>query len=225
MTTQSEVSSMTPHLLIFVVTLLLAAASSAPAVHAGQAAPTAEQRVTALKQSLQESQTRLKQYEWIETTIISLKGEEKARKQQRCYYGADGKVQKIPIGDAAPKAQPESAGGRRGGRVKAQIIENKKDDMKEYMERAASLIHQYVPPAPAQIQKVKDAGHVAVTPGGQGLIRVELTDYLQAGDKMAIDINSAANSLAALSLSTYLDKVEDTVSLDVRYRAPADGKN
>ena len=58
----------------------------------GQAAPSPDQIVASLKQNLAESQKRLRQYEWIETTAISLKGEEKSRKQQRVYYGADGKL-------------------------------------------------------------------------------------------------------------------------------------
>ena len=45
-----------------------------------QAPPTPDQMVAALKQNLAESQKRLRQYEWIETTAISLKGEEKSRK-------------------------------------------------------------------------------------------------------------------------------------------------
>jgi hypothetical protein len=47
---------------------------------ARQSAPTPEQRVAAFKQSLQDSQARLRKYEWVQTTIISLKGEEKNRK-------------------------------------------------------------------------------------------------------------------------------------------------
>jgi hypothetical protein len=50
--------------------------------------------VGALKATLAASQATLRQYEWIETTVVSLKGEEKSRKQQRCYYGADGTLQK-----------------------------------------------------------------------------------------------------------------------------------
>ena len=66
-----------------------------------QAPPTPDQMVAALKQNLAESQKRLRQYEWVETTSISLKGEEKSRKQQRVYYGADGKLTKVPIGEPA----------------------------------------------------------------------------------------------------------------------------
>lgn len=190
---------------------------------AAQTPPTPDQRVAALKQSLAESQKRLRQYEWLETTIISLKGEEKTRKQQRCYYGADGKLQKLPVG-GAPQAQPApQGGGRRGGRLKEAIVENKKSDMQEYMERAAALIHQYVPPNPASIQKVKDAGKLVVAPLDQGRVRLELGDYLLAGDKLTVDINGATNSLAALTVSSYLDERDDVVALDVKFGSLADG--
>lgn len=192
-------------------------------VSASQDPLTPDQRVAALKQSLADSQARLRKYEWIETTIISLKGEEKARTQKRCYYGADGKLQKVAIGEApAPKAAP-SAGRRGGGKLKAKIVENKKSDMQEYMERASTLIHQYVPPAPAQVQKVKDAGRLKITPLDQGRVGVALAEYLQAGDRLTVVLNAAANTLASLSVATYLDKPEDIVALDVRFGALADG--
>jgi hypothetical protein len=137
------------------------------AIEIQQAGPSPQERVAALKQSMQESQIKLRQYEWIETTIISLKGEEKARTQKRCYYGADGNLQKVPIGTPAPAQQPP-AGGRRG-RVKAKVVENKKDEMKDYMERAAALVQQYVPPQPADIQRAKDTGKVTANPASAGL--------------------------------------------------------
>src|SRR5688572_28767353 len=97
----------------------LATALSAGA-GAAQAPATPDQMVAGLKKNLEESQKRLRQYEWIETTIISLKGEEKSRKQQRAYYGADGKLTKVPIGEPQPEAA-QSGGGRRGGRLKQKI--------------------------------------------------------------------------------------------------------
>jgi hypothetical protein len=189
---------------------------------ARQGGATPDERVAALKQSLQENQARLRSYEWIETTIVSLKGEEKARKQQRCYYGADGKVQKLPIGDAPEPQASQGGGGRRGGRLKQKIVESKKSDMQDYMERAANLIHLYVPPSPAQIQSAKDAGKVALRPSGQQ-IRLEFGDYVQPGDLMAIDLDAAANRLLALSVSTYLGERDDAVNLDVRFATLTDG--
>ena len=78
-------------------------------------AATPDQMVAALKQNLAESQKRLRQYEWIETTAISLKGEEKSRKQQRVYYGADGKLTKLPIGEPQPQAAQGGGRGAAGG--------------------------------------------------------------------------------------------------------------
>jgi hypothetical protein len=199
------------------VSLLTAAPS------ARQNPQTPDQRVAALKKNLADGQAALRKYEWVETTVLSLKGEEKSRKQMRCYYGADGKLQKTAL-DAAPAPAPAPApSGGRGGRVKGKVVANKKDEMKDYMEKAAALIHKYVPPAPEKIQKVKDAKKLAVTPVDPSKVRLELSDYLQSGDKLTITVNAATNTLAGLSVATYLDKPADTVTLDVQFGALSDG--
>jgi len=207
---------------LVVAAVALGASLAARSVEAQQAGPTPQERVAALKQSMQESQTKLRQYEWTETTIISLKGEEKARTQKRCSYGADGKLQKVPIDSPAPAQQSPGGGGRRG-RVKAKVVENKKDDMKEYMERAASLVQQYVPPQPADIQRAKDAGKVTAKPAGAGLVRLEFPDYLKPGDRLSIDVDGAANQLRGLTVASYLDQAEDAVALAVQLGTLADG--
>jgi hypothetical protein len=208
------------------MTAIVAAAIGASAVLverpvAQQSSPTPEQRVAALKQSLQDSQARLRKYEWIETTVISLKGEEKNRKQQRCYYGADGKLQKLAIGGAPA----EASGGRRGrgGRVKQQVVENKKEDMQEYMERAASLVHHYVPPNPDDIAKAQKSGKFAVRPDQSGRARLEFTDYIKPGDLLTIDVDAAANRLLGLNVASYLDTPADAVALGVEFGTLADG--
>jgi hypothetical protein len=152
-----------------------------------------------------------------------LKGEEKARKQQRCYYGADGKLQKVPLDGAAPAAKPAEPeqSGRRGGRVKQAVIENKKDDMKDYMEQATALIQKYVPPDPEDIQRAKAKAKVESPAPGQA--RVTFADYLQPGDRMTVNVDAAANRPLSISVATYLQKKEDTVTLDVKFSALPDG--
>ncbi len=182
-----------------------------------QAPPNAEQTVAALKQNLAESQKRLRQYEWIETTVISLNGEEKSRKQQRVYYGADGKLTKLPVGEPA-----QAEGGRSRG-LKKSITDNKKEEMKDYMERAATLIHSYVPPSPALIQQAKDKGNMAVSPQPDGKTRVEFKNFVQPSDLLTIGVDPKAGLLTALSVATYLDKPEDAVTLNVRFATLTDG--
>src|ERR1039458_6178715 len=100
--------------------------------------PSVPERVAALKASLAASQIILRQYEWIETTVVSLKGDEKSRKQERCYYGADGGIQKVEV-SASP--EPEKKRGLRG-----KIIAKKKEELTDYMKNAVSLVKTYVPP-------------------------------------------------------------------------------
>jgi hypothetical protein len=178
-----------------------------------------DELVAALKQNLAESQKRIRQYEWIETTSISLKGEEKSRKQQRVYYGADGKLTKVPIGDA--QAAQGDAGRSRG--LKHRAAEGKKEEIQAYMEKAANLIHQYVPPDPAQIQKAKDAGNMALRPQPDGKMRVEFQNYVQPSDLLGIDVDAKAALLSGLSVATYVEKKEDPVTLNVRFGSLADG--
>jgi hypothetical protein len=182
-------------------------------------------RVAAFKQSMQEGLARIRQYEWVETTIISLKGEEKARKQNRAFYGADGKVQKVPIGGAPPATEDNKGGGRRrgGGRVKEKIVENKKEDIQEYMEEAVKLIHSYVPPNAAQIQAAKDAGHVTVSPPANGRVHIEITQYVKPGDSLSVDLDAAANRLVGLTVKSYLDKPDEPITLAADMKALPDG--
>ena len=99
--------------------------------------------VAAVKDSLKQSAASLKRYEWIETTIVKLKGKEKSRQQKRCYYGAEGKVQKVAIGE--PAAEAKKPRGRRGRR-RGKVAEKKKAELSGYMKRAVSTVKMYVPP-------------------------------------------------------------------------------
>jgi len=173
---------------------------------------------------MQQGLALARKYEWIETTTISLKGEEKARKQNRCYYGEDGKVQKVSLDQPEQQAQPQGGGrGRRGGRAKEKIVEKKKDEMKDYMAKASALVHQYVPPNPQQIQAAKDAGRIAVTPQESGKARIAISQYLKPGDSLTIDMDPAAKTIVGLGVSSYLDTKEDVVTLAVQMNALPDG--
>jgi hypothetical protein len=174
-----------------------------------------QDKAAALKQSLAENQKRLRQYQWIETTIVSLKGEEKSRIQKSCYYGADGKVQKQQI--SAPPQQ-ESKGG-----LKGRIIEKKKQEMTDYMKQAVELVHQYVPPNPQAIQSAKDAGKLSMSPAGSNAMRLEFKDFVKPGDSLSINIALPGNSIQGVKVATYLESQKDAITLDARFSALDDG--
>jgi len=190
---------------------------------AAQAPPSPDQLVAKLKQNLADGAKKLRQYEWVETTVISLKGEEKARKQNRAYYGADGKLTKVPIGAPPAKAESQGGGGGRSGRLKERVVENKKDEMQEYMQKAVALVHKYVPPSPELIQKAKDGKKLTVQPPQNGRVRVEFKDFVLPGDLMNIDVDAKALLLAGVNIATYLEKKDDAVTLDVIFGKLTDG--
>lgn len=186
-----------------------------------QGAPTKQDQVAALQKSLKESAAKIRNYEWVETTTLSMKGEEKSKTQKRCYYGADGKVQKTPIGSPAPA--PAASGGGRGGRLKGKVVENKKEDIQEYMKKAAALVQQYVPPNPDVIQRAKVNNRIKVTQPAPGKVHVDIADYYQPGDHLVVDLDAAAGRLLGMNVASYLDKPEDTVTLAVQMAALSDG--
>lgn len=179
--------------------------------------PDAQQRVAALKQSLAQDKQSIRHYEWIETTVISLKGEEKSRQQKQCYYGAEGSLQKVEMSEPPPPQEK-----KRG--LRGRVVEKKKAEMSDYMKQAVALVKSYVPPDPAQVQKVKDAGKVSIdAPGGGKGARVNLRDYAKPGDLLAVEVDPASNRVMGLTVATYLEDAKDAVTLDVRFGSLEDG--
>ena len=177
--------------------------------------PSVPERVAALKASLEGSQVVLRQYEWIETTVVSLKGEEKSRKQERCYYGADGGLQKVEVNESEAAKKP----GLRG-----RIAEHKKEELTDYMKRAVGLVKTYVPPRPAMLQAAKDAGKVSIEllePGKRA--RLNFRDYEKPGDNLGVEVDLTNNRALGVKVATYLDEPKDAVTLDIRMGQLNDG--
>lgn len=193
---------------------LLAQAQSAPSAPQAQATP--QQRAAAIKQQLQASQTKLRAYEWIETTVVSKDGEQTSRTQKRCYYGADGKLQKVVLEQTASKPH--------GGPLMRALAEEKKKEMTEYMQRAAELIHAYVPPVPSLLQRAVDSGKLAVQmiePGRRA--RLKFADYLKPGDSLGVEIDMATNRPLGISVASYLDTRDEPIALGVTMSTLKDG--
>ena len=189
------------------------------------AAQAPEDRSAAIKEALARNQAALRQYTWIETTTISLKGEVKKQEKKQCVYGADGKVQKTPLpGQAAPQQQEKKGGGgRRGGRLKETIVENKVEDLKDYMEKAAALVHQYVPPDPQKIQEAQKAGNVAVQPAG-GVTTLNVKSYLKSGDSLMLGFDPTAKAMRSYAVQSYVEKPkDDDLTLNVKFNSLPDG--
>jgi hypothetical protein len=177
----------------------------------------AQDKLAALKDSLAKNMQSLQQYQWVETTIVSVKGEEKSRVQKQCQYGPDGKVQRQEI-----SATPENKGphGMRG-----KVVANKKEEMSDYMQRAISLVRQYVPPRAQALQNAKLAGNVNLDNAGANAVTVDFRDYLQSGDQFSIEIDTATKAIQKLNVVSNMDMdtQKDPVTLNTTFGALPDG--
>ena len=178
-----------------------------------------QQKVAALKESVAHNQQALRQYSWIEKTQLSLKGEVKNTKIEACRYGPDGKVQKTQLSDPPPEQKK-----KRG--LRGKVVEKKVGEMKDYMERAVSLIGHYVPPSPDKLKAVVAAGGTSLSQAGPDAIQLQFKNYVKSGDAVTFTVDKAAKAIRQLSVNTYLDEQDkDAISLTVNFLTLPDGTN
>jgi len=208
----ADVSNLAPgkRVMIFAV---LASVCTAPALPQNA---ELQQKLAAAKQAAAENKQKLLQYQWVETTQLALKGDEKPPTQNACRYGPDGQVQKTPMGSPPP---PPS-----GGRMKQKIVAKKKEEMKDYMQDVKSVLAMYVPPDPQRMQQAYQAGNVALDPA-PGAMNLVFTNYAQPGDKMTLTMDTAAKKITTLTVDTYMGEEKDKVSLQVHMGSLPDGTN
>ena len=175
-----------------------------------------QDKVAALKQSLAANQKQLRQYRWVETTVVSMKGEEKSRVQKQCFYGPDGKIQKQQL--SAPPPQEPAAGG-----LKGKAIAKKKEEITATMSQAVALVQSYVPPDSQRIQASQAAGNLAINPIGPDSVRLDLRNYLKSGDTLSLGLDTTRNALQTISVKSYLASEKDAVSLEVTFARLRDG--
>src|SRR5262245_14554432 len=167
-------------------------------------APSVAEGVATLQQLLQESLDRLRPYEWTETTVVRLKGDEKARRLSRCYYRIDGKIERSVVSLAKPQ--------------------KKKEELSDYIERAITLVRYYVPPDLGEVQRIHNLGRVsvqAVEPGKR--ISLEFHEYRFKGDRLHVEVDLVNNRLAGLHVFSILGEKQDPVTLEVRFDTHTDG--
>lgn len=196
--------------------LLVGALLAATAEPALAENPDVEGRVEAVRQSVIESKEKLKTYEWIETTVVSQKGDQKARFQNRVYYGADGAIQKVPITEEKKEGRKRGPGSR--------IAKKKKQDLTGYMQKAVDSVKLYVPPDPARMQASWRAGKVSfnlVEPGKR--VRLDFRDYHKSGDVLGIEVDVVNNRILRLTVNSYIESPKDAVALSAEFRTLNDG--
>ena len=175
-----------------------------------------EQHLAALKNSMIASQRDLRTYQWVETTQVYVNGQAKSWKEQSCYYGAGGSLQKLPVASSPP---PPRKFGFRG-----MIEESKIEQMTETMRLAVELVKSYVPPNQALLEASARAGNVSIDMLQPGqIVRLNFKNYRLPGDLFSITMNIQTNKLLAMSVSSYIGDPSQPVQMESQMRTLVDG--
>jgi len=175
-----------------------------------------KETIDMIKKNLTDSKANLVNYEWLETTTTSLKGEQKSVKQNQCYYSVDGKLTKVETGGGT---QEKAKGGIRG-----RVIANKKEDMADYIKACIDKVQTYLPPDAAKLQQIYGAGKTSIQvlePGKK--FKLSFPDYNVKGDILSISVDKANQKLMALEVNTYVDNPKEKVVFNVAYSDLPDG--
>ena len=110
------------------------------------------------------------------------------------------------------------------GKIAKKAAANKKEELTDYMNSAAALVHGYIPPDPTRIQQAVAAGKVAVNMLQPGrLVRLDIRDYLKPGDVLGVEVELPTNRLVRMTVATYVDTPKDAVTLNVGMGVLPDG--
>jgi hypothetical protein len=175
-----------------------------------------QENIAIIKKNLTDSKEAMKKYEWIETTTVYVKGEQKSVKQKQCYYALDGKLTKVETGGSTAAKTP---GGMRG-----KVAANKKADMSDYAKKAVAKVQTYLPPDPAKLQKLYNDGKVGIQvlePNKK--FKLTFPGYNEAGDALVISLNKTDQKLMALDVSTSVDDPKEKVAFNVTFSDLPDG--
>jgi hypothetical protein len=200
------------------VRLMVVAVCLVSAVVSAQV-PSPEQsaaRVAAIKQWIVKSKADLKNYQWMETTVVSYKGEVKSTKINNCYYDVNGTLVKMPVSETAASAPTFG--------IRGAIARDKKKELTGDMQKAVALVKSYMPPDQAKIEASKAAGKMSMDflPGGQN-IRLNFHDYDKPGDNFSFSMDPNTNRLLGLGVATYVDDPKNAVALAVTLGVLPDG--
>ncbi len=175
-----------------VASLLIAAPLAAPL-----AAQAPQQQVAEFRQMLAANQAKRRMFTWLETTHVAYQGVIKVTKVTDCQYSGPS-PKPVCTEISLQQAPPPSGFFRR------KIAEKKEGEMKAYMDTVRTLLAEYVPIAPALVEKAYQSGNVAISMDpSNGTKKLVISSYRMPNDNLTVVFNAATKQLVSASIATY----------------------
>jgi hypothetical protein len=156
-----------------------------------------------------ENAKRLHQYTYKQRTEVLYKGEDKIVRLNAVRFGPDGQRQATLI---------SQTGGEEATGLGHRIVNKKRAEVKEYVDRLSALIENYLPPDPEKLRKALTTAEIV--PAGSALT-LTMKGYLKSGDSLALFVDTATRKVKRVDLKTALDK--DSISVTAEMASIPDG--
>jgi hypothetical protein len=173
--------------------------------------------VSAVRAEVSRSAVALRQYTWTEHTEVLVKGDVKSSSTVICRYDGSGALTKTPVGADNDREKSKA--------VSRRPMVRKQADMQDYIERAISRIHTYVPPKPQQIDHLLQNGSASMGPSSTGKSEVRFTHYFEDGDSLVFTYDSVSKGLLRVSIASTLGSPKDPVTMEATFETLPDGVN
>jgi len=183
---------------------------------AQNADPAVMTEALAVREGIVQSLAALKQYTWTEQTEVLVKGKLKSTASAQCRYNGFGELTKTPAG-AGANDDPNALSKRPMVRKKAEI--------EDYIERAVSLVHSYLPPKPDRIQYLLGHGGVKLEQAEAGRFDLVFRKYLRDEDSLTFSYDPASKRLVKIVVNSNLGNVKDPVKMEAVFETLPDGVN
>ena len=182
------------------------------------------QQIQQMQEANAKNEQQLHEYQWIETTTLTLHDEPRPPKRSICKYGPDGKVQKTPLG------QQEASTGRqgggfpgRGGLVRGLVVKHKKEEAQKELAQVRAVTEMYFPVDRAKLKQALQSGQVHFVTGDSDEETIVIDNYAKKGDEVKLTLNHSTMQMERVSIKSYLDKPKDALTAEVQFSALPDG--
>lgn len=200
-----------------VTSLLLCGLAALQGAAAQGVDPRLLNEVVAVKVALATDQAALRQYTWTEHTEVLIKGDVKSSTFAMCRYDGSGELQKRPMDAGKPAETPQVTSKRPLNRMKA--------DTADYVQRAVSLVHTYLPPKPELLQSLMENGNASLGQAGPGQSEIQFKNYWKDRDLLTFTFDTRTKALLKVGIKSYLATEKDPVTLDALFETLPDGTN
>jgi hypothetical protein len=181
--------------------------------------PNLMREAAAVRAEIARSAAALREYTWTEQIEVLVKGDVKSTNSYTCKYDGAGKLVRTPLGSSSDKEGKPARATSKRPKVRG------KADMQDYIERAVSRIHNYVPPDPQQIDFLLEKGYASPGQTANGKSEIRLTHYFAQDDALVFRYDSTSKVLQSATITSSLGGPKDPVLLEAAFETLPDGTN